>query len=290
MSIKLMTFVWDLELPQGRKLVLLSLADQANDAGEAFPSLEKLQQRCGMSRRTLFECLRDLENGGLITRIAVGQPGRQRVIFQINEEALRQADLLASTPGAKSAPVQKPHRCGNGTGANPRKEPVRNPHPIKQPFNSNPEAYISGASGHADAEGTFEGHADGTVPESPIATAAGSIAAEFIRRGYRITSSHPDLLAAIAEGVTLKRLVGFADLYPADHPKCRGSPGYVISAARRQLAETVEPMTPGAPNDRARTPTQPRRGAAVDRVFAAIADAQSGRDDTLDAEGFRRTG
>lgn len=31
MSIKLMSLVWDLDLPPGDKLVLLALADQAND-------------------------------------------------------------------------------------------------------------------------------------------------------------------------------------------------------------------------------------------------------------------
>lgn len=62
-------------------------------------------------------------------------------------------------------------------------------------------------------------------------TPAGEAAAALNRAGIRCTSQNPNLLAAIAEGVTTAALVEFAELYP-DKPA-----GYVIAAARRQLAE-----------------------------------------------------
>lgn len=146
MSIRLMTLVWDKPLPVARKMLLLSLADQANDAGECWPELDDLAARCSVSRRTLFECLKELEEGGFIDRRHVGPPGRQRVVFRVNEDVLRQCELLAEPtpprmpgPGAKSAPVQNPHQRENCTGAKNRIDPVRNLHPKKQPKESNPK-------------------------------------------------------------------------------------------------------------------------------------------------------
>lgn len=129
-----MSLVWDLQLPLSRKMVLLSLADQANDAGEAFPSFANVMRRCGMARRTLFECLLDLEKDGFITRIPVGL---QKVIFQVNEDALRQQELLDPTRSENVKPVRQPHQCEIRTGAKNSKTPVRQPHSIKQPSKSN---------------------------------------------------------------------------------------------------------------------------------------------------------
>lgn len=154
MSIRLMTLVWDKALPVARKMLLLSLADQANDAGECWPELDDLAARCSISRRTLFECLKELEEGGFIDRRHVGPPGRQRVVFRVNEDMLRQCELLvepaqqaahqrgadaARGTGAKSAPVQNPHQREICTGAKNRLDPVRNLHPKKQPKESNPK-------------------------------------------------------------------------------------------------------------------------------------------------------
>lgn len=127
---------------------------------------------------------------------------------------------------------------------------------------------ISPRAEPADFAGSFEGHSDTAPKTTPGATAAGAIAADLRRRGYRITSTHPDLLAAVAEGVTPDRIAEFAEIYPPDHAKCRGSPGYVISAARRQLADTADPISPG-------TPREPhRRLSAVERVRANVEAAE----------------
>lgn len=148
MSIKLQTMVWDLELPLSRKMLMLSLADQANDEGFCWPDYETLMRRCSVSRRTLFQCLSDLEQDGWVTRLYEGKPGQEKVIFQINLDVLMQQQLALpgdlegpdsarSGPGANSAPVRNLHRCENRTGAKKRTDPVRNLHSIKQPSNSN---------------------------------------------------------------------------------------------------------------------------------------------------------
>jgi hypothetical protein len=42
MSIKIMAAVWELNLPQNQKLVLLALADHADDRGTCYPSVARI--------------------------------------------------------------------------------------------------------------------------------------------------------------------------------------------------------------------------------------------------------
>lgn len=68
MSIALMTRTWLLPLPASAKLVLLSLADQANDDGVCWPSQPKIAQRCSLTERAVRQQLKLLEDSGLISR------------------------------------------------------------------------------------------------------------------------------------------------------------------------------------------------------------------------------
>lgn len=99
MSIKLMQLVWDLPLDLSPKMLLLSLADQANDAGECYPSTKTLARRIGASQRTVFRALANLDSDGYIDRMEMGG---QRTLYVLNEERLRQLNL--------------PNPCQIGTG------------------------------------------------------------------------------------------------------------------------------------------------------------------------------
>ncbi|AGN30403.1 hypothetical protein SXAG_00122 [Synechococcus phage S-CBS4] len=62
MSIKQMTKVWELrDLTPTHKLILLGLADWANDEGLCWPSVDRLAQKTGLSRRTIQTNIRQLE-------------------------------------------------------------------------------------------------------------------------------------------------------------------------------------------------------------------------------------
>jgi DNA-binding MarR family transcriptional regulator len=50
------------------KLVLLALADNANDAGECYPSLTNIASRCEMHRATAVRSIQALEAAGHISR------------------------------------------------------------------------------------------------------------------------------------------------------------------------------------------------------------------------------
>jgi hypothetical protein len=69
MSVRLMSLVWDLELPPGEKLVLLALADQANDEGrQCWPAVSTIAKKSGQGERTVRRALADLEKAGHLTR------------------------------------------------------------------------------------------------------------------------------------------------------------------------------------------------------------------------------
>ena len=108
MSIKLMNAVWQSMLPTTDKMVVLALADAANDEGLCWPSLAVLERKTGLSKRGLQEILKRLEKQGIITR--EHEPGR-RVLYQVHADALptddtQQRGCIPCT-GASGAPVQQ---------------------------------------------------------------------------------------------------------------------------------------------------------------------------------------
>lgn len=81
MSISLMTEVWKLDLPTSDKMVLLALADAANDDGVTWMALESregvkldLLKKTSLSRRAVQGALKRLCEAGYLTR--VDRPGK----------------------------------------------------------------------------------------------------------------------------------------------------------------------------------------------------------------------
>lgn len=66
-SIKIMTLAWQTQLPSTEKLVLLALADNANDEGQCFPSVPTLVAKCGMGERTVQGVISRLRDDGHLT-------------------------------------------------------------------------------------------------------------------------------------------------------------------------------------------------------------------------------
>lgn len=82
MSVRVSTWVWHETTAAGSDLlVLLALADCANDDGECFPGVEVLVDKTRMSRATVFRRLDALEEGGLLERIRRGN--RQSNVYRI---------------------------------------------------------------------------------------------------------------------------------------------------------------------------------------------------------------
>jgi hypothetical protein len=68
MSIELMSAAWKANLPTGRKIVLLSLCDNANDQGECYPSIATISTRCGVGVRSVYRYIDEFEQVGAIWR------------------------------------------------------------------------------------------------------------------------------------------------------------------------------------------------------------------------------
>jgi hypothetical protein len=74
MSNTIMAACWPLSMPATQKLVLVSLADHANDAGSCFPSIQRLCEHTGLSDRAIQKSIKWLESVGVLRRCA--KPGR----------------------------------------------------------------------------------------------------------------------------------------------------------------------------------------------------------------------
>lgn len=267
MSNEAITWSLRVQVPKGHssaKHVLFVMANQANgDPARGVPvlswaSIAYIVDATSQDRKTVISNIAKLREWGLIedTGQRVGRT-KQVIVYALNIGP----DLLSSLPVEefRNRCRSTGRRAGQEAGSNgpnigtvPKSEPsqysaetvpilvgkgpnigTRNPR--------NPKGTGISPDAHApdDRDGQLEGHAGGIDGSPAEPTAAGRIAATLRRLGYRITSHDPDLLSAVADGVTVDHITEFAELYPADHAKCRGSAGYVIGAARRQLAEST---------------------------------------------------
>jgi hypothetical protein len=64
----MLSAAWDADLPPMEKLVLLALADCANDQGHCWPSASTLRKKSGQGERTVRRCIQSLIEKGHITQ------------------------------------------------------------------------------------------------------------------------------------------------------------------------------------------------------------------------------
>ena len=65
MSIRIMTQVWELDLPHNTQSILLALADHADDDGFCYPSVGRLAWKTGYGVRQVQRTLKELRDQGL---------------------------------------------------------------------------------------------------------------------------------------------------------------------------------------------------------------------------------
>lgn len=101
MSIKLMTQVWALPVHEKCKLVLLSLADQANDDGVCWPDIETIAARCSVSTKTVGRAISALESDGwLVVKREYGKTPIFRVV--LDDKPVEKQPEKAPEPAPKT--------------------------------------------------------------------------------------------------------------------------------------------------------------------------------------------
>ena len=66
MSIKVMSWVWEQDLPPLDKIVLMAIADHADDDGYAWPGMKRIAEKCSMEKRTVQRHVERLQEQQLL--------------------------------------------------------------------------------------------------------------------------------------------------------------------------------------------------------------------------------
>lgn len=139
-----MTAVWESDVkPVARRMVLLAIADSANDEGVCWPHMATIASKSGVSLSTARQACADLEAEGLLEReyrkttTPSGSETNKSSIYQINVEKL--AARAQETPTGNRRPstgnrrTPPPGTSGTPTGnrrhnrnENPQVEPSQN--------------------------------------------------------------------------------------------------------------------------------------------------------------------
>lgn len=116
MSMQLMAYAMSLKVGNPlRKLVLLKLADNANDKGECFPSYQHIADQCEISRRAVMGHIQALEKAGYlkIKRRKNGKENQSNVFYLTLKKGGESAALGGSESGSpitshSSEPIIEP--------------------------------------------------------------------------------------------------------------------------------------------------------------------------------------
>jgi DNA-binding transcriptional ArsR family regulator len=109
-SIAALNWAWSQECPNASaKLVLLALADKANEDGECWPGMDTVADMAGVSTRQVSTHLANLEDAGLIVRkrrrSRAGRLGRYTFHLNLTSGSTLPVDQEKSTSGS-APPVE----------------------------------------------------------------------------------------------------------------------------------------------------------------------------------------
>ena len=107
MSVRVQTYVWQLELKPGEKLVALAMADHCHDDGsEARPSRATVAKKCGMSERQVTRIIHQLVNLGVMELERESGHHRTNVYrFPLPEDFATIGKVVKSSPQPVDSPV-----------------------------------------------------------------------------------------------------------------------------------------------------------------------------------------
>lgn len=136
MSNRLMDLAWPLPIPPSPKVVLVALADQADDAGTCWPSIPSLCQRTSLGRTAVIEAVKWLEKAGLVSVSRDARCNRYVVTpSAFDQSACRTVEQSACRTSPPAVPVRLPDGDQSASRTDQsasRTTPVRQPDPNPQ--------------------------------------------------------------------------------------------------------------------------------------------------------------
>ena len=116
MSIRFMSAIWDLDLPDSEKLIALALADWSSDEGVSWPSVAQIAKKASKSERTVQGVLVSLEKRGYLHRDQ--RPGKG-CVYTLTPAAAAPRKDCAPQPLRKTPAAAAPNT--SGTTIKPKK-------------------------------------------------------------------------------------------------------------------------------------------------------------------------
>lgn len=103
-----MSLVWELDLPQSQKFVLLAFADHADDEGYCRPSVERVAWKTGYEKRQVIRIGKKLRQSGLLKLIKKARPELGfSAIYRIHAEVGSPLPEFKKKAGDKMSPATK---------------------------------------------------------------------------------------------------------------------------------------------------------------------------------------
>lgn len=139
MSNKISERCWKLQMPMAAKVVLMALADWADDDGHCFPALESISERTCASRRCVIDAIKWLEASGVVS---ADRSNGRHTKYQVRPDQFAAPTTKSLRPGKPKAagrpvqirqkPVQIRQEEGEPTGANSADEDAKSaPVPVQ---------------------------------------------------------------------------------------------------------------------------------------------------------------
>ena len=159
-------WVWKQNIkPATHKLILLAMADRADEYHCCYPSIARLERDTGLDRKTIQKGISNMIACGLLsdTGKRVGSTNKVRVLrMNIGEEQSQKRDDLQADNHPKNGNVPKNgNNPKNGTLNDPKNGTLNDPkngmqnHPIESPNEPLPPAGVSARATAADAQPEF---------------------------------------------------------------------------------------------------------------------------------------
>ena len=148
MSLDATRWAWQQKVTATQKLVLLSLADRANESHQCYPSTARLVNDTGLYRETIFEAIKSLEDIGIINVKRELGKGNNFTLVGVSDRHSTSSDLPTSKQSKTSS--KKPTSSEMPTSSD---LPTPTSSDLPTPQSVNADTY---QSVNADTEPTIE--------------------------------------------------------------------------------------------------------------------------------------